>query len=345
MTHYDHATTPGPQGRTDSTRPPRSRRDGEGKPYPNAPARTAAGWRDTRRASTPTRPDTASPAPTPATVWPCGPSPIDPDAPWPTPIMTKIVTSFSEPGDRVIVLPWPTVLPRLTHAPIGADELTDRAPETDPGDQLATALTAIEDLDRTARVLRVQADSIARGPASPPFWADLLGGPNNPHAPEPDSRPGDAPAATAARFDLAAGTAELIITSLRPEHNPDRASDHVALLAARLLRVGGILAVLTHSDWSRGELVDPTGPVVACAQNADLLYLQHIVALHTPIHRGQFRREPHGAQAPTRDPAPVRGLPAPHQRISSDVLVFAQPHDHEPPPQATTAGFETSDRR
>ncbi|MGH3856922.1 MAG: hypothetical protein ACRDR6_26270 [Pseudonocardiaceae bacterium] len=345
MTHYDHAATPGPQGRTDSTRPPRIHRGGQGKPYPSAPTRTAASRRGTRRASTPTRPDTASPAPTPATVWACGATPIDPDAPWPTPIVTKIVTSFSEPGDRVVVLPWPTAPSRLPHALMGADGLTDRAPETDPDDQLATALTAIEDLDRTARVIRVQADSIDRGPASPPFWADLLGGPNNPHTPESDSLSGDAPGPTAARFELAAWDTELIITSLRPEHSADRASDHVALLAARLLRVGGILAVLTHSDWSRGELVDPTGPIVACAQNADLLYLQHIVALHTPIHYGQFLREPHGAQAPTPDSAPVRGLPAPHHRISSDVLVFAQPHDHEPPPQGTTAGFETATRR
>ncbi|MGH3573199.1 MAG: hypothetical protein ACRDUW_15420 [Pseudonocardiaceae bacterium] len=345
MTHSDHAATPGPKGRTDSTRPPRIHRGGQGKPYPSAPTPTAASRRSTRRASTPTRPDTASPAPTPATVWACGATPIDPDARWPTPIVTKIVTSFSEPGDRVVVLPWPTPLPRPPHARGCADRLTDRAPQTDPDDQLATVLTTIEDLDRTVRLLRVQADSIAHRPASPPFWADLLDGPNNPHTPEPDPPPSDEPGPTSARFDLAARDTELIITSLRPEHSADRTSDHVALLAARLLRVGGILAVLTHSDWSRDELVDPTGPIVACAQNADLLYLQHIVALHTPIHRGQFLREPPSAQAPTRHPAPVRGLPAPHHRISSDVLVFAQPHDHEPPPPATIAGFETADRR
>jgi hypothetical protein len=103
------------------------------------------------------------------------------------------------------------------------------------------------------------------------------------------------------------------------------------------LRVGGILTVLTHSDWSQGELVDPTGPVVASAQNADLLYLQHIIALHTPIHSGQFIGHLHSAEAATHDRAHGYRLPAPHRRISSDVLVFAQPHDHQPPPLTPAA--------
>jgi hypothetical protein len=101
----------------------------------------------------------------------------------------------------------------------------------------------------------------------------------------------------------------------------------MTLLAARLLRVGGILAVLTHSDWSSGELLDPTGPLVTRAQNADLLYVQHIIALHIPVHCGQL------GSAPTVDQtaqAYGHGMATPHRRISSDVLVFAQPQDHQP---------------
>ena len=337
MTRSDHSATPAPVGRTDSTRPRRTGHDGDRRPYPSAPARTATSRRGTRRTSAPTRSHTASTAPTPATVWACGPTPIDPDAPWPTPILTKIVTSFSEPGDRVVVLPWPTATPTPPHGPGRADALIDHAPTVEPDDELATVLAAITDLARRARVLRLEPDLTAGGRASRPFWADLVGTPDNTPAPEPDALPGGAPDAAPHRLDVASADADLIITSLRPEPNADRASDHVALLAARLLRVGGILAVLTHSDWSQGELVDPTGPVVASAQNADLLYLQHIVALHTPIHCGQFVGHLHGAEAPTHDRAHGHGLPAPHRRISSDVLVFAQPHDHQPPPLAPAA--------
>jgi hypothetical protein len=47
-------------------------------------------------------------------------------------------------------------------------------------------------------------------------------------------------------------------------------------VAARL-GAGGLLAVLTHLDRRDGRVGDPTGSVVAAAQYADLLYLQHIV--------------------------------------------------------------------
>src|SRR5205814_88591 len=67
--------------------------------------------------------------------------------------------------------------------------------------------------------------------------------------------------------------ADLVIASVGPDTPLD---DRLGLACARLLRTGGILVVLTHSDWTRGRLVDPTGPIVATAQNADLLYLQHI---------------------------------------------------------------------
>src|SRR5207302_271577 len=78
--------------------------------------------------------------------------------------------------------------------------------------------------------------------------------------------------------------------------------------------------------------------VVASAQNADLLYLQHIVALHVPVPGGRFATELLTAadgsavqkQARAVHRAAVRGRPAPHRRIHSDVLVFAQPHEYEP---------------
>jgi hypothetical protein len=84
------------------------------------------------------------------------------------------------------------------------------------------------------------------------------------------------------------------------------ADDRLGILAARTLRSGGILAVLARCrhvrhipgadrgvgggpDDARGaggaqlRLVDPTGTVVASAQNADLLYLQHIVIPTNPL--------------------------------------------------------------
>jgi hypothetical protein len=172
------------------------------------------------------------------------------------------------------------------------------------------------------------------------------------HAPgaEPDAELADA-LATIERLERVgriAGTTDaadydLVITSLPSTH---RGNDEMAVRASHLLRVGGIFAVLTHCDWTRGSLTDPTGSVVTAAQNADLLYLQHIVAVHAPIRDGAFVVE---LSDPIDDEyvlaehrAAVRGLPAPHRRTHSDVLVFAQPHVPEPAcPVLAASAFET----
>ena len=73
--------------------------------------------------------------------------------------------------------------------------------------------------------------------------------------------------------------ANLVIAFLSPEQATPEVCDAVAITAARLLRVGGALAVLTHTDSERGRLIDPTGTVVTAGQSADLLYLQHIVTI------------------------------------------------------------------
>lgn len=267
---------------------------------------------------------------------------------------------------------------------VGPGGVIDHAPDEPGTTELAAALDTLGGLDRTAHVVHVDPRTLARTSASRPFWADLIAhdidrdndGPNRQSPTRPatqqtpsihagDDGPGGAvldrrssgsrAMGTAAKADRA-GSADLVITSLplHPDDNPGLAGDAEALMvagrdliapaAARLLRAGGILVVLTHSDWSRGWLLDPTGPVVAAAQNADLLYLQHVVALHTPIRDGVLL-------APTEDDtaaeqhartvhrAQVRGLPAPHRRSASDLLVFAQPADHQraPQPPATAA--------
>ncbi|MCC8244994.1 hypothetical protein [Saccharothrix luteola] len=286
----------------------------------------------------------SSSTPTPATVWTAGTTPIDLDATWPAALVERVVTSFSEPGAHVVLLAWPTPTDhRRRLAPVGCDGVVDHAPGTEPDPELADAVHAVERLGRTARVQHVPVDPTATEPASEPFWADLIGGsgpapvtvPNPPTAAVGPSTTDTAPQPT--------DGADLIITSLRPEHSGGHGADRVALFAARLLRVGGILAVLTHCDWSTGELTDPTGAVVSAGQNADLLYLQHIVAVHAPVQHGRFHLSDADvdggshdvggpdSQARTVHRALVRGLPAPHRRIHSDVLVFAQPHDHRPP--------------
>ncbi|MEU4767684.1 hypothetical protein AB0H12_30980 [Actinosynnema sp. NPDC023794] len=199
----------------------------------------------------------------------------------------------------------------------------------------------IEHLDRAVRVEHIPTAPTATDPASRPFWADFIYG-TGPTSASVPTTPAVAIEATAQHGrSTTAGSADLVITSLTPRRSGIRAADLVAPHAVRLLRAGGILAVLTHCDWTSGELTDPTGAVVTAGQNADLLYLQHIVAVHAPVRDGRLHltdtppdhhcdgtsdhADTDDAQARARHRALVRGLPAPHRRIHSDVLVFAQP--------------------
>jgi len=137
------------------------------------------------------------------------------------------------------------------------------------------------------------------------------------------------------------GKADLVIASLPPEQAAPDVCDAVAATAARLLRVGGALAVLTHNDSTRGHLIDPTGMIVTAGQAADLLYLQHIVTVLGSIHRGRIIADlgprDHTQNGRLQHRATVRGLPHPHRRIHADLLVFAQPHDHSATPSTPVA--------
>ncbi|CRK57603.1 hypothetical protein [Alloactinosynnema sp. L-07] len=323
---------------------------GERRPYPTAATTTRVSPAKPGSTTSRARSRGSAAAPTPATVWTAGATGIDLDATWPAPLVAKVVAAFTAPGGRVVLLPWPTSQPSLDTSGarrrglgvVDPDGVVRRTPcdsganaaDGMAGAELSAALDAVEHLGRHGRVVRVAAPDEAHRPVSRPFWADLVGDPAPP--------PTDAPAAAPPGIDGVSPEADLVITSLPPAEAGDRVGDLVALVAARLLRAGGILAVLTHSDWQGGELVDPTGAVVAAAQNADLLYLQHIVALHTPVRGGRLATEDlpdtHGSTAQARarleHRAAVRGLPAPHVRVHSDVLVFSQQHDHDPLPSS-----------
>lgn len=333
MTQRSQPPADRPGARRDSTRPPRARRSADRAPYPGAATPTWSSGTASRlrhAATTTGTRATTSTAPTPATVWSCGPDPIDPAAEWPVPIVETVVAGFAHAEARVLLLPWPT-------SATGPATPTDPSrPGQPPADgELATAREAVRGLGRPCEIIHLAAsDGATSAGSSRPFWADLVT--DQPHpAPGRSPQPSIAPTlpveAIDTRLDAVAGTADLIITALPPHLDRDGSLDRVALAAARLLALGGILAVYTHSDWYHGSLLDPTGPMVAAAQNADLLYLQHIVTLHTPIRDGHL----HPGNTPAaedyaraRHRAAVRDLPAPHARAHGDLLLFAQPHDH-----------------
>lgn len=323
-----HQAPPPGRRRAEATRPARPPRRGGRAGSPDGSEPPSATRPSTRRTRTAPRSRAVSGAPTPATVWACGPRPVDPEAVWPTPIVKKIVTSFTSTGGRVVLLTDPSTA-AITDKP--STPTPESNPHSEPDTEVEAALTAIRDLDRTARVFPLTSTPAAHAPASRPYWADLVDGPQGLDDIEPTTPSGAVPDDLG---DRAAG-ADVVIASLRPAHSGEAVSDHLARAAARLLRTGGILAMLTHSDNSQGKLVDPTGPVVAACQNADLLYLQHIVVLLAPIRDGRFVLTPDTTAATgtgrSQPHADDHQGPAPHRRIHADLVVFAQPHEYRSP--------------
>ncbi|WP_280317079.1 hypothetical protein [Nocardia wallacei] len=116
----------------------------------------------------------------PSTVWAAGTTPIDPGDRWPTPVVSRAVTEFSGPGDRVLLLGWPepttrsplTVLPSDTTDALAVVEGVDRAGHIaagPPGPEHAELILAsllVADLDAVAaadRVVELASAQLAEG--------------------------------------------------------------------------------------------------------------------------------------------------------------------------------------
>jgi len=101
----------------------------------------------------------------------------------------------------------------------------------------------------------------------------------------------------------------------------------------RVLRPGGVLAVIAASTPCHGRRRDHPGEAITLARAAGLVYAQHIVALHAAIRDSQL--------APGEDvasPDDAAGTGAAHVRIHSDFLVFTKPGT-----PASSAGLNASE--
>jgi hypothetical protein len=279
--------TPSPASRPsnrDDSTRPRRARPANGIPYPGAPDPAGAGTRPHRSTKTPKPANRAREV---------------------APIPPTVWTAGPEPIDPTATWPVPIIEAITTSFSAVGDRVVlalwptagAAGAERAADDELTAAHQAVRALRRDAAVRQF--------------------------VPAPSS----SESVTADVEDRAARDVErsnLVITSLRPEFGADGAIETFTLAAARALTFGGVFAVYTSSDWSTGRLTDPSESLIAAAQNADLLYLQHIVTLHVPIKNGRLQPPSesdgkHGGQG-ARNP----GSRAVHARVHGDVLVFAQ---------------------
>jgi hypothetical protein len=201
--------------------------------------------------------------------------------PGPGPEAAHVITAFSRPGE-LVVIPAAVTVALLSAAAAAGRRVLGLFPG--PAACHAAGLRLDRDLSPAARPL-------ARARAGGP---DLLLDAGCPEA----------------------GQAALAITG------PGAPGAGVLYAACeRVLRPGGVLAVITASTPRRAGLRDDPGEVIAAARAAGLIYAQHIVALHAAITGGQLTPGLPDAARPDQ----AAGPPAVHASVHSDLLVFTKP--------------------
>jgi modification methylase len=103
---------------------------------------------------------------------------------------------------------------------------------------------------------------------------------------------------------------------------------------ATVLRPGGLLVTVTRNPRPQGRLFDLTAATVQLAQQAGLVYLQHVIALRAGIRDGRLVPPPSLRQRINTRNARARGVPV-HLPVHEDVLVFCRLAPNDP---GTAAG-------
>ncbi len=100
-----------------------------------------------------------------------------------------------------------------------------------------------------------------------------------------------------------------------------QAMTEVYAACATVLRPGGFLVTVTRNPRPQGRLFDLAAATVRLAQQAGLVYLQHVIALRAAIRDGRLVAPPSLRQRINTRNARARGLPV-HLPVHEDVLVF-----------------------
>jgi len=104
-------------------------------------------------------------------------------------------------------------------------------------------------------------------------------------------------------------------------HRYLQAMAEVYTACATVLRPGGLLVTVTRNPRPQGRLFDLTAATVQLAQQAGLVYLQHVIALHAAIRGSRLVAPPSLRQRINTRNARARGVPV-HLPIHEDILVF-----------------------
>lgn len=259
----------------------------------------------------------------PSTVWPCAQDDLCEGtgllASWLLTAVVKIVTTYTRPGQRVLLLEAATYL-----APTGQRTANDGHKQSRPGSYAGLheagwtvvrlgrgvqTQTAVARTERVEEYLGAESGSGLRESVDGPT-IDELTGPSTRTESGLDSAPSGA---SPDRYDLVITAAE-----------PDSLGWFRPVDWSTVLTSTGTLAVITHGDRSGGRLTDPASSLVRAAGSAGLRYLDRIALLRAPVRDGALvaATSPDRARShiSTRRPA----TPTQHVQVHDDLLVFAR---------------------
>ena len=277
----------------------------------------------------------------PSTVWPCAQDDLREGTGlltnWLLTAVIKIVTTYTLPGQRVLLLApapylappasWPTTAVRNRPQPgpyAGLHEAGWTVVRLGRGIQTQIAVAHPDPVGDHAVDVPAESESGPGLPADSPS-ADHPVGPSADRRPEPDSTAtGHGPD----RYDL-------IITAVEP-HTLDwfRPTDWNDLLTPT-----GTLAVVTHGDRRSGPLADPAGALVRAAHHAGLRYIDRIALLRVPVRDGALAATAPATGDRSQAPSGRATTSVRHTQVHDDLLVFT----NQPAPSSAADGEETSD--
>lgn len=277
----------------------------------------------------------------PSTVWPCAQDDLREGtgllANWLLTAVIKIVTTYTQPGQRVLLLdPAPCLAPPASWSPPGSRSQSRPGPyaglheagwtvvRLGRGVQTQTAVAPPDPVDELSGAAAVESESGPRpNPGSP--TTDQSAGPST------HRRAGSDRTATGVgpdRYDL-------VITAADP-----RALDWFRPADwADLLTPTGTLAVITHSDHSRDRLTDPADSLVRAAHRTGLRYLDRIALLRVPVRDGALAVATPALHPRPQGPTRPLAMPTRHTQAHEDLLVFTR----QPALTDAADGEETSD--
>jgi len=287
------------------------------RPDPNPPVPLRGNARRTRRRALRLTPRHPRPA-RPSTVWPCARDDRHEDATviadWLLTAIIKIATTYTQPGQRVLLLAPPT----FAKSPAGQPSTPVRTQsQRDPYDGLLHAGWTVLRLGRSVHTQTAGArpDRLREDTAIPAVESESLcrpdtdrSGPSQARTPSPDPATEHGPD----RFDL-------IITAAEP-HTLDEL--HPTVWADQLTPTG-TLAIITHSNQTRAQLVDFSGPLVRAAHHAGLHYHDRIALLTVPVRRGRLAPTDRDADDRSQGPQGPFSGSARHTRAHHDLFLFA----------------------